>query len=125
MEFDTEGRNWWAYAVPVVVVVGLAGALYYGRKARSPESEPAAQTAAHVEAPAPKVDNVIDPPPDPEAPLPNLQNSDPSLLEAITQVFGDKLDGFIVPTEVVRHIVVTIDNLPRKKAAVTLWPLKP
>jgi hypothetical protein len=126
MDFDDERRNWWTFVIPIVVIAGLGGALYYGRKARSPEPEPAAQTAtAPSAAPAPKVDNVIDPPPDPEAPLPNLQSSDPSLLEAITQLFGDKLDAFIVPTDVVRHIVVTIDNLPRKKAAVTLWPLKP
>lgn len=126
MDFDYERRNWWTFVIPVIVVAGLAGALYYGRKAGAPQPEQPAQTAAAPSAaPAPKVDNVLDPPPDPEAPLPNLQSSDPSLLEAITQLFGDKLDAFIVPTDVVRHIVVTIDNLPRKKAAVNLWPLKP
>src|SRR5688572_19608232 len=126
MDFEDERRNRWTFVIPVIVVAGLAGALYYGRKARAPQPEPPAQTAAAPSAaPVPKVDNVLDPSPDPEAPLPNLQNSDPSLLEAITQLFGDKLDAFIVPTDVVRHIVVTIDNLPRRKAAVNLWPLKP
>jgi hypothetical protein len=126
MGFDEERRNWWTYVIPVVVVAGAVGAVYYGRSARDPDPKPAAQTAAAPStAPAPKVDNPLEPPPDPEAPLPNLQNSDPSLLEAITQLFGDKLDAFIVPTDVVRHIVVTIDNLPRKRAAVNLWPLKP
>jgi hypothetical protein len=126
MEFDDERRNWWVYVIPVIVVAGAIGAVYYGRSARAPEKEPPAQMAAAPStATTTKVDNVLDPPPDPEAPLPNLQNSDPSLLEAITQLFGDKLDAFIVPTDVVRHVVVTIDNLPRKKAAVNLWPLKP
>lgn len=126
MDFDEERRNWWPYVLPVIVVAGLAGALYYGRKTRETAApEPVAQTQPPASAPAPKVDNVIDPPPDPDVPLPSLSSSDPSMLEAITQLFGDKLDSFIVPTDVVRHIVVTIDNLPRKKAAVQLWPLKP
>jgi hypothetical protein len=30
-----------------------------------------------------------------------------------------------VPKDIVRHFVVTVDNLPRKKAAVQLWPVKP
>lgn len=123
MEFEDERRNWLPYILPVVVVAGIGVALYFGRKAREPE--PVAKAPVTATAPAPKVDNIIDPPPDPEAPLPNLPASDPSMLEAITQLFGDKLDQFIVPTDVIRHIVVTIDNLPRKKAAVQLWPLKP
>jgi hypothetical protein len=123
LEFN-ERRNWLSYTLPVVVVAGLAVALYFGRKTREVVPEPQAQTEVPRPA-APKVNNVIDPPPDPEEPLPTLQASDPSMLEAITQLFGDKLDSFIVPTDVIRHIVVTIDNLPRKKAAVQLWPLKP
>jgi hypothetical protein len=31
---------------------------------------------------------------------------------------------FLVPESIVRHIVVTVDNLPRKKVAVELRPLK-
>ena len=127
MDFDDEERRRWPYVVvPAIVIAAVVGAVWYGRTLRNPPAtEPTAKVATASNVPAPKVDNVIDPPPDPEAPLPNLQNSDPSLLEAITQLFGDKLDSFIVPTEVVRHIVVTIDNLPRKKAAVNMWPLKP
>ena len=124
LEFDDERRNWLPYILPVVVVAALGVALYFARKTRDAVPEPQAQTEVPAAA-APKVNNVIDPPPDPEEPLPSLQASDPSMLEAVTQLFGDKLDSYIVPTDVIRHIVVTIDNLPRKKAAVQLWPLKP
>jgi hypothetical protein len=31
----------------------------------------------------------------------------------------------LVPRDIIRHIVVTVDNLPRKKTAVQLWPVKP
>lgn len=30
-----------------------------------------------------------------------------------------------MPKSIIRHTVATIDNLPRKKAAVQMWPLKP
>jgi len=39
--------------------------------------------------------------------------------------FGDKpVSEFLVPKDIVRHIVVTVDNLPRKKVAVELRPVK-
>ncbi len=41
-------------------------------------------------------------------------------------VLGDKtVSAFLVPKDVIRHIVVTLDNLPRKKVAVELRPVKP
>ena len=30
-----------------------------------------------------------------------------------------------MPKDIVRHVVVTVDNLPRKKTAVQLWPSSP
>ncbi len=39
--------------------------------------------------------------------------------------FGRALDPFLVPKNIMRHTVVTIDNLPRKKTAVQMWPVKP
>ncbi len=35
------------------------------------------------------------------------------------------VDQFVVPQNIVRHVVVTVDNLSRKKVAVDLRPLKP
>ena len=40
-------------------------------------------------------------------------------------MFGRSLEPFLVPKDIVRHVVVTVDNLPRKKTAVQLWPVKP
>ena len=41
-------------------------------------------------------------------------------------VLGAKpVEQFLVQENIVRHIVVTIDNLPRKKVAVDLRPVKP
>ena len=40
-------------------------------------------------------------------------------------MFGRSLENFLVPKDLIRHIVVTVDNLPRRKTAVPHWPLKP
>jgi hypothetical protein len=61
----------------------------------------------------------------PPKPLPELADSDPSTQEALGGVFGPALDPFLVPKNIIRHTVVTIDNLPRKKTAVQMWPVKP
>jgi hypothetical protein len=61
-----------------------------------------------------------------EKALPALKESDPDVQKALAGVFGAKsVTQFVVPENIVRHIVVTIDNMPRKKVAVELRPVKP
>jgi hypothetical protein len=46
--------------------------------------------------------------------------------DSLAGVIGrDPVEQFLVPQNIVRHIVVTVDNLPRKKLAVDLRPVKP
>jgi hypothetical protein len=119
---------WWA--VPIVVVAGLGGALYYGRYykqqpvAAQVQTEPAAPVA---EAEAPAVRNTIEPPAGTAAadPLPPLGASDGEMRNSLEGVFGRSLENFLVPRDIVRHFVATIDNLPRKKNAAQMWPVKP
>jgi hypothetical protein len=59
------------------------------------------------------------------ATLPALAESDPSVQQSLDQLFGRGLQQYLVPKDIVRHIVVTIDNLPRKKNATQMWPVKP
>lgn len=126
MEDDT--KKWLYWAIPAVVAVAIGVALYYGRSHR--QAEQAAQTPAVTvpEAPAPAAEppvrNPLEETPPPK-PLPPLADSDPSLQESLGGVFGRTLDPFLVPKNIVRHTVVTIDNLPRKKTAVQMWPVKP
>lgn len=58
--------------------------------------------------------------------VPPLDDSDASVRDALAGVIGRKaLKDLFYPERIVRHIVVTVDNLPRKTAAVRLFPVKP
>ena len=126
---EEETKKWVYYAVPVVVAVGIGAALWYGRSHRQAEqqaSQPPAVTQPEATTPAtePPVRNPLEETPPPQ-PLPSLADSDPPVQESLSSVFGRALDPFLVPKNIVRHTVVTIDNLPRKKTSVQMWPVKP
>ena len=59
-------------------------------------------------------------------PLPALDESDDALAKAIAALVGDKPFGALfVPERLIRHIVATVDNLPREEAPVKVWPVRP
>jgi hypothetical protein len=114
-----------------VVVLGLLGAVYYYKYHGTVPPPPVATEPPHpaVQAPQaatePAVRNPIPESTDTK-PLPPLKESDPDVRESLVGVFGaHPISQFLVPDNVVRHIVVTVDNLPRKKVAVELRPVKP
>lgn len=121
---NDEQKKYLLYAIPVVVVVALGVALYYGKRHEEVPQPTAVQLPVEPAPATAPEHHPIEAPPSQE-PLPSLADSDPSLLQALQQVFGGDLDRYLVPKDIVRHIVVTIDNLPRKKTAVQLWPVKP
>ncbi len=58
-------------------------------------------------------------------PLPTVKESDPAMRDAITELVGrEDFQRYFVPEEIVRRIVATIDNLPRKSYAARLNPVK-
>ena len=60
------------------------------------------------------------------APLPELADSDAPLHDALSQISSaDAVKDFLVPQDLIRKIVVTIDNLPRQKVAVDKRPANP
>lgn len=112
-----------------IVVIGLLGAVYYYKYHSAVPETPVVKEAPKppVEAPQaePAVRNPIPETTDAQ-PLPPLKESDQDVRQALTDVFGAKaVTQFLVPESVVRHIVVTVDNLPRKKVAIELRPIKP
>jgi hypothetical protein len=121
---EEDAKRWLYWGIPIVVVIGLGAALYYGRTHKKAEVEQTVQAPAAPASEAPPVRNPIEDPA-PSEPLPNLAESDASVQESLTGVFGRSLEPFLVNQNIVRHFVVTVDNLPRKKTAVNLWPVKP
>jgi hypothetical protein len=122
---NEDQKKWIYYAVPIAVAVALAGALYYGKRHKEQETAPAVAEApiapAAEEAPA---HHPIETPPS-EEPLPTLEESDAPLQQSLREIFGNTVDRYLIPKEIVRRFVVTVDNLPRKKTTVDRWPVKP
>lgn len=117
------------YAAAAVAVVGLSvGAVVYlsWKDKPVPPPEPVAAVPAPAEAPEePAVKHPVPASETPE-PIPPLNDSDLPMLGALEGLVGkESVERFIISDQLVRHIVVTIDNLSDRKVAERLRPLKP
>ncbi len=120
---NEDAKRWLYWAIPIVVVIGAGVAFYFARKGGEPEPAPVAQTQAP--AVAPPVQHPIDQDAAGEKPLPPLAESDSEVQDSLMGALGRSIEQVLVPKDIIRHVVVTVDNLPRKKTAVQLWPVKP
>lgn len=116
--------------VAAAVVVIAAGTWFYLHNRHPLPSVP---VAAQVPAPAqPAAEPAIQHPlpagresPALKGPVPALADSDPALSDALKTLVGDDaVKEYLRPESIVRHLVVTIDNLPRQKIAVEKRPTK-
>ena len=128
--WDSEDSFWKRtalYSAIAVAVVAAGGAIYYFefmKKPAPPAAAPVAQAPAESAQEPEKEHHPIASQPD--KPLPKLNESDSELTSALAGVVGKgPIDQMLVPEMVVRHIVVTIDNLPRNKVAEQMRPLRP
>jgi hypothetical protein len=72
----------------------------------------------------PRIEHPIEP--SATVPLPALSESDSALREMLGVLFGNAaFDQLFHRQDIVRHVVATIDNLPRKTVALRLMPIKP
>lgn len=116
--------------VAAAVVLAAFGGWYYwhSRNAASPKSPlPAAPVVQAAPPEAPIEHPVPDAGPDaPNVPLPSLADSDKVVSDALGGAATETgLMQYLVPENLVRHIVVTVDNLARQKAAVDKRPTTP
>jgi hypothetical protein len=117
-------------------VVGGAIALFLYAHRGKPETT--TTTSAPVEVTAPEAA----PPPVASAPViehpvpvssapgsmpaPALDQSDQTFHDALTALPGSQaIEKLLVPENIIRHLVVTVDNLSKKKVAVNQRPVKP
>ena len=141
-EKKTGSGKYWLIAL-LVLLVAIAGYFLFARdKASAPapvpvpdpivvpvdESvppvppEPPIQTLTKEPEEAPAV-NPIEPLPS-ETPLPELSASDEPFRLALGEIGGRAMVTQILSEELIYHIVVTIDNLPRKHLPASIVPLK-
>lgn len=127
----------------LIGVVGLSALVTLFFLQRDDEPVPVVETSA--EPPPPPVEEPP-PPPEPPAPppvseteppaptvplaeeieLPPLDDSDRETREALAAAVGDRpVESFLVPSQVVRKLVVTVDNLPGDKVALRLRAVEP
>ena len=115
---------WW---VAGLVIVAAAAALFLSwRASHAPPATAHAPAVAPAPAAEPAVQNPVPAAGGAAQPLPPLDASDASVHEALGQLVGKpSADSLFRPEMIVRHMVVTVDNLSRKQAAVELRPTKP
>jgi hypothetical protein len=118
----------WGGGLGVLVVVAGIAVYIYQRDRTPADVAPAAPASQAVSAPA-----VAEPAsalptaaPTPHAtPLPKLDESDAEVVGGLTELVGrEALQQFLAPQRIIRNVVVTIDNLPREKVAVSQRPIK-
>lgn len=117
--------------VAIAVLIAVVGSWFYWRSHNGPLPKvgvneqpavvPAQEPEERIEHPVPAVETA-----GPKAPLPELNESDKSVSDALGEAAGGAaVTQYLVPENIIRHIVVTVDNLPRQKVAVDKRPVGP
>ena len=107
----------------VVLVVGVGIAYYFHGRSALPTSEPPAVPPPPAAGSEPAIEHPVPSAAlSPSAPLPPLNDSDPAMKDALSALVGANAMQYLVPEDIVRHVVVTIDNLPRQKAPAAKRP---
>jgi hypothetical protein len=112
-----------------VALIAIAGGVFWYKRAHQDapiETAATAGTPITPAAPPPIAHPIATPPADATAPLPGLKESDAPLTTELGTLFGaDNVAKYLVPDSVVRRLVASIDNLPRRKIADRLRPVQP
>ena len=128
-------RRWIAMVLLLLLIGAGVGGWWWWKQSR-PDDQPAsaaappasssttttadADTPKHYPPPVPPIEQA-------EAkPLPSLDQSEAMARDALVELLGSEPVSKLFSTQdLIRHIVVTVDNLPRKTVAARLNPVKP
>jgi flagellar basal body-associated protein FliL len=115
--------------VVVILASGAAGYYFWHDQQRptppplatpEPRGEAAPQIAAKPAAPGPSA------PSESAKSLPTLENSDAMMRDTVVGLVGRKaFEELVYPTQLIRRIVATVDNLPRETASRHVMPVEP
>ena len=119
----------WLLGLGALIAAALVGFLvwrHYSAHEETAAVTPVARPAPPPPEAPPPVANPIPAEPAGAAALPALNDSDQLVRDSIAGVIGNApVAQYLVPQNIVRHIVATVDNLSRRKVAVELRPIKP
>ncbi len=129
------------FLIVLVLIAAVGGSLYFwkqraDREARieqiPPQKPEVTQTTPPSLPPEPEVTHPLPETPTttstptPAKPLPALSESDASLRESLAASLGKQaLNDIVITKDIARRIAATIDNLPRRKLAERLLPIRP
>lgn len=120
----------WIVLAIVAVLTVAAAVFYFGQGPQPTETASAPPPKPSALAPASDQPEVHYPVPATEAPeqappLPALDESDEAVQDSMEKSFGKApVEAFLVPTEIIRHLVATIDSLDRGPVPLHFRPLK-
>ena len=125
------GYVWWIFFL--LLALAVAAALYYFWSKRDllglppvASSPPATQSAAPAEEAKPEAPQAQAPSAEPAKPLPSIEQSDAMMRDTVSGLVGRKaFEAMVYPSQLVRRIVATVDNLPRETAPRRVMPLEP
>jgi hypothetical protein len=129
-DLETRAQRKFIVLIGVVAAAAIASALWYWYDAHHRPAPPPPAMQAAPPPPASTEPQIAHPMPAESgagaAALPALNDSDQLVRDSLAGVLGHAtVERFLVPQNIVRHIVATVDNLPRKKVAIDLRPVKP
>jgi hypothetical protein len=133
-DYEPERRfmSLWAWALLVVLLAAVAGYYFWQEHQPLPTRPALSEPKPPVEAPPaePEKPAIRHPVPEaeaePEKPLPALDRSDALIGELVAGLAGKKaFESFVSPAQLIRRIVVTVDNLPRMIAPMRMRAVQP
>jgi hypothetical protein len=121
------GRNA-AVFVALALLAGAAGYYFWPRATPPVVPSPPVSTASPADRPELRIQHPIEQVPGAAAaqsPLPGLDESDAVAKDSLAAILNDEWMRLVVPEAIVRHIVATVDNLPRQTVAPRIVPVRP
>ncbi len=133
---EPSSSPWWLWVLMIVLLGAGAGYYFWQQDQPLMSQQPEPIAAPEPRAEAPKEEEPVvrypvpTPAPAPEAaaakPLPTLENSDPMMRESASGLVGrNAFDALVRPTQLIRNVVATVDNLPRETAPTRVMPVEP
>lgn len=128
-DIEDQSRRRFAWLIGILVAIAIAAGGWYWYASRSHVAVPEPVVRAPPPPPASTEPQISNPVPAAEGTptaLPALNESDQVVRDSLTGILGKgPVEQFLVPQNIVRHIVVSVDNLPRRKMNPELRPVKP